>query len=273
MPAPLPPITLLTDFGESDHYVAQMKGVILGLVPSAVVIDVTHAVPPQDVRRAAFLVADLADAFPTGTVHVAVVDPGVGSDRAILAVDAGGQFYVAPDNGLLTLVFDRHPRAAVTAVTNPAVRRPVVSSTFHGRDVIAPAAARLLAGLPLDGLGPPLGRPPLRLEGLRCVVGDQSINGAVAWVDRFGNAVTNIPAKTLEAFPADRLRVRAGTHELVGLKRFYAEAPAGEPLPLIGSSGRLEVAVNGGSAAERLGLAAGSPIEVTRSESRGDARA
>lgn len=268
MSAPLPPVTLTTDFGGTDHYVAQMKGVILGIAPAAPIIDVTHAVPPQDVRRAAFLVADLGDAFPPGTVHVAVVDPGVGSDRAILAVAAGGRFYVAPDNGLLTGVFDRCRDARAVVVGNPACRRPAVSPTFHGRDVLAPAAAHLLNGVPLDEFGPPPGRPPVRLEGMTPVVADGRIEGAVAWADRFGNLMTNVPAAAIVGFAPERLRVRVGPHEFVGLRRFYAEVPKGEALLLVGSSGRLEIAVSGGSAADRYAVQAGARLVVEETGNR-----
>lgn len=263
MSAPLPPVTLTTDFGETDHYIAQMKGVILGIAPAATIVDVTHAIPPQDVRRAAFLVADLAEAFPPGTVHVAVVDPGVGSDRAILAVNAGERIYIAPDNGLLTAVFDRHPDAAAVSITNPAYRRASVSSTFHGRDVMAPAAAHFLLGIPIAELGPPLDRPPVRLEGMSPVASPGRIDGSIAWVDRFGNLIANVPAEAVAPFPPERLRVRAGAHELVGLRRFYAEVAPCEPLLLVGSSGRLEIAVNGGNAAERLGIRPGDGVVIT----------
>jgi hypothetical protein len=265
MSAALPPVTLTTDFGETDHYVAQMKGVILGIAPAAPIIDVTHAIPPQDVRRAAFLIADLGDAFPPDTVHVAVVDPGVGSERAILAVAAGGWFYVAPDNGLLTTVFERWPDATTVVVTNRVYRRACVSSTFHGRDVMAPAAAHLVNGVPLGAFGPPLSRPPVRLDGMNPVVSTGRVEGAIAWVDRFGNLISNVPLEMVAAFPAERLRVRVGRCELVGLSRFYAEVPQDEALLLVGSSGRLEIAVNGGSAAERYGIEAGTRLVVDAS--------
>lgn len=271
MSAPLPPVTLTTDFGETDHYVAQMKGAILAIAPAAPVIDVTHAIPPQDVRRAAFLVADLGDAFPPGTVHVAVVDPGVGSARAILAVEAEGGFYIAPDNGLLTGVFDRWPEAAAVTLTNVKYRRATVSSTFHGRDVMAPAAAHLVSGVPLVELGPPLERSPIRLEGMTPIALADRIEGAVAWADRFGNLITNVPAEMLRSIPPERLRVRVGAHELIGLRRFYAEVEGGEALLLFGSSGRLEIAVNGGSAEGRYRVGAGTRLVIDRTDDRGAA--
>ena len=257
----MPPLTLTTDFGTADTYVAQMKGVILARVPTATIVDATHAVPPQDVRRAALLVADLADAFPPGSVHVAVVDPGVGTCRAILAAAAGGQFYLAPDNGLLTVIFDRQPAAAVHAVTNPQHRRAAVSQTFHGRDIFAPAAAALLAGVPIEELGPRV-TDCVRLDGLTAMWEPDGLVGHIAWADHFGNLVTTIPAAWMPEDPA-RLRLCVGQHTLHGLRQCYADVPPGTPLVLVGSSGRLEIAVNGGSAAAVLQITAGTVVRVS----------
>ncbi|MDQ3332098.1 MAG: SAM-dependent chlorinase/fluorinase [Planctomycetota bacterium] len=225
MSASLPPVTLTTDFGRTDHYVAQMKGVILGLAPQAAIVDVTHEIPPQDIRRAAFLIADLAEAFPPGTVHVAVVDPGVGSDRAILAVSAGGQFYIAPDNGLLTLVLQRHGDADVVQIANAAYRRRKVTSTFHGRDVMAPAAAHLLNGLPLRELGERLERSPVQLEGMTPIVCGERIEACVAWIDRFGHLVTNVDAGLIRRIEPGRVRAKLGTHTVSQWRGYYAESP------------------------------------------------
>ena len=164
MTAPFAPVTLTSDFGTSDHYVAQMKGVLLRLVPGVPIVDVTHEIPPQNIRRAAWMIADLAATFPPGTIHVAVVDPGVGTSRSILAVAADGQFYIAPDNGLLSLIFDR----STTTIVLPSMDadRDAVSSTFHGRDLMIPAAAHLALGRSLAALGSALDRPPVLLEDL-----------------------------------------------------------------------------------------------------------
>ncbi|MGC1274559.1 MAG: SAM-dependent chlorinase/fluorinase [Planctomycetaceae bacterium] len=251
MSAPLPPVTLTTDFGTSDHYAAQMKGVILGLAPGTPIVDVTHDVAPQNVRGAAWIVADLAEAFPAGTVHVSVVDPGVGSERAILAVESLGQFYIAPDNGLLSLIFDR-PSTSVVAITNPHNRRSVVSATFHGRDVMAPAAAHLVCGRPLADLGAPLDRSPVRLTGLEPIVSAERIEGTVVRIDRYGNLVTNIRVDLLDGLPLDRLRVAFGHVELVGVNRCYVDAAEGHAIVLLGSSGFLEIAINRGNAAVRF---------------------
>jgi S-adenosylmethionine hydrolase len=261
MPASLPPVTLTTDFGLTDHYVAEMKGVIVGLAPGAALIDVTHAIPPQDVRRAAFLIAELAAAFPAGTVHLAVVDPGVGSERAILAVSADEQFYIAPDNGLLTFVLRRNPGAQIACVTSETLRRKIVTNTFHGRDVMAPAAAHLLNRVPFFELGPRLDRPPIELADTGVALTADGIRGDVAWIDHFGNLVTNIEAKSIGLEP-ERVRARFGSHVVLRLHRFYAEVPQGEPLLLVGSSGRLEIAVNGGNAARFFGAFPGMHVAI-----------
>lgn len=262
----MPPIALLTDFGTSDHYVAQMKGVILGIAPGVSIVDVTHEIPPQDVRRGAFLLDDLhrAGVFCAGTVHVAVVDPGVGSERSLVAVAADDQFYIAPDNGLLTLILDRASTTDIISLSKQQFQRSAVSSTFHGRDVMAPAAAHLARGLPFRELGTRYEREPVRLSNLHPVILPRQIEGSIAWVDRFGNLVTNINVDLLSEIPSDRLRLTCDRRKLVGLKRFYAEVPAGEPLLLIGSSGRLEIAVNGGSAAHLFGASAGDRVIVDR---------
>lgn len=259
-----PPITLTTDFGTRDHYVAQMKGVILGINPHATIVDITHEIEPQDVRQAAHLIGDLAPAFPKRTVHIAVIDPGVGSGRAVLAVIADEQFYIAPDNGLLTAVLERHPDAELVALTPPSEPQRRVSSTFHGRDIMAPAAARLLSGTTLGQIGQPLDRSPILLTGLAPRVEKGRVLGEIARVDRFGNLITSIPTTLIDGFPRDRLRARFGETELIGLKAFYSEVAHGEPLLLVGSSGRLEIAVNGGSAAAYFGVSAGSTVIIDR---------
>lgn len=264
MSAALPPVTLTTDFGTSDHYVAQMKGILLTDAPGVPIVDVTHEIAPQNVRGAAWILADLAPAFPPGTVHVAVVDPGVGSERAILAVAAHGQFYVAPDNGLLSLVLARVPASIVT-IDDSGSGGPSVSSTFHGRDVMAPAAARLVRGEPLESLGPPPATVPVRLSDLEPVVSQDSLEGCVVRIDRFGNVITNIRARQLDQIPPERLRVTFGhgrLGELVGLKRCYADVARGNAVALVGSRGFLEIAIRDGDAAQRFDIREGSSITV-----------
>jgi S-adenosylmethionine hydrolase len=266
MSAPPPIITLTTDFGQTDHYVAQMKGIILRLTPHAAIVDVTHEIPPQDVRRAAFLIADLADAFPRGTIHVAVVDPGVGSERNILAARADGQVYIAPDNGLLSVVLNERHTGEIVAVQNDRYRRSSVTATFHGRDIMAPAAAHLANGLSIDELGPRLDGPPVCLLNAIPRPWDAKIEAHVAWIDHFGNIVTNVRMESLLGRDRQKVRVSLGDHTFSRLRRYYAEVPVGDALLLVGSSERLEVAVNGGSAADRFGVLSGAPLIVEFAE-------
>jgi hypothetical protein len=261
-------ITLLTDFGVESTYPAQMKGVILERCPTAVLVDMSHGVPRHDVRTAAFMLASAAPAFPQGTVHVAVVDPQVGSQRRVLAAEGGGRLYLAPDNGLLTLVAQgqflfgvSHPPARVVAVENRSFFRQHVSSTFHGRDIFAPLAAAMAGGVPIDDLGPEveaierfqLPLPDVREGGLR---------GEVLYVDPFGNLVTNIAGKVFDTLDVSAVQVRVGGAVVRGLSRAYSDVPAGVLLAYVGSAGLLEVAVNRQSAAVRLAAAAGTPLTV-----------
>lgn len=271
------PITLTTDFGQQDRYVGQMKGAILRIAPTVPIVDITHAIAPQDVRGASFLVADLAEAFPPNTVHLAVIDPGVGSSRRVIATRVGDQFYVAPDNGLLTLVLARDPAAPLVEIPQQAGGNGILSATFHGRDIMAPAAARLALEQSLDVLGDPLVGEPVRLLDLepRRLGGDADrIEGIIAHIDHFGNLITNIPA-TMLTRPNDisvepvleQVVASCGSFSVQGLRRYYSEVPEGEILLLVGSSGRLEVAVNGGNAATRWGSQTGDAIVVTSAES------
>lgn len=267
-------ITLTTDFGLQDHYVGVMKGVIAGIAPQARVIDLCHAVPPQDIARGAYVLAASCRYFPPGTIHVAVVDPGVGSERRALAVEAGGWRWVAPDNGLLGWVFEALAELglAVGAPEGPAWRlgggaRAVVleareyqlperSQTFHGRDVFAPVAAHLAKGVPLQRLGPPtatLLRLPRRLPE-RTPTGWR---GEVLHLDRFGNLVTNLRAAHCLG---GACRVRVAGREIAGLSPSYAAMA--ELGAIIGSDGYLEIAVPGGNAAALLGAGPGTPVEV-----------
>jgi S-adenosylmethionine hydrolase len=261
-------ITLLTDFGVESTYPAQMKGVILGRCTDLVLVDLTHAVPRHEVRTAAFMLASAAPAFPPGTVHMAVVDPQVGSPRRILAAEGDGHLYLAPDNGLLTLVAQgqflfgaSHPPARVVSVENQSFFRRQVSSTFHGRDIFAPVAAAMACGTPIDELGPevesierfdlPL---PDRYEG--------DIRGEVLYVDPFGNLVTNISSRMLAELDPSAIQVYLEGAVVRGLSRAYSDVPAGILLAYIGSAGLLEIAVNRQSAAVRLGAGVGTPLVV-----------
>ena len=262
--APPRPIALLTDFGLADWYVAAIKGEILRRAPAARLVDLTHAIPPGDVRRAAFVLGQAWPSFPEGAVFLVVVDPGVGSARRPLAVRAAERFFVGPDNGVLESPLG--VSGAEARMLDPArVGGPPLSATFHGRDLFAPAAALLAAGADFAGLGPPA-PDPVRLAQERPFAEGSSLVGHVVHVDRFGNCITDVAAADLGAYLAGRdprrLRVRAGAAEIAGLSTTYSEAPVGAVLALVGSGGRLEIAVAGGHAGARLGLASGDPIRL-----------
>lgn len=254
------PITLTTDFGERDSYVAQMKGVIAGIAPSAPVVDVTHEVPPQNIRVAALIAEQIAATFPPGTVHVIVVDPGVGTDRRILLAELDEQRFVVPDNGILTRVWRNAKRRRALELTNSALWRRVQSHTFHGRDRMAPAAAHWWAGVPLDQFGPPLDQPPVRLHWPEPQRQGERIRGEVLYVDRFGNLATNIPGNELQGRHVRR--IVAGPVQIGGISAAFAEVPPGRWVALINSWGMLELAVNRGDAAALSGLKPGDPVIV-----------
>lgn len=244
-------VTLLTDFGTADGYVAEMKGVLLSGAPTAQVVDVAHDVPAQDVEFARLTFARYWRRFPAGTVHLVVVDPAVGTSRAALAIESDGRFAVGPDNGVLSPAM-LLPGARAVALDIP----PGASPTFHGRDVFAPAAVRLLRGDPLEALGAPFSDAVLRRtpEAQRRPDGGQ--DGRVLSVDRFGNLITNLTGRG------------EGTVELGGrllrLSRAYADVIEGELLALVGSHGLIEVAVRGGNAARTLGVGRGAPVTLRR---------
>jgi hypothetical protein len=257
-------ITLTTDFGLRDSYVAEMKAVILGLAPAVHLVDVTHDVDPQQVAEGALVLEAAAPFFPPGTIHVAVIDPGVGTARRGLVVAAADQLFVGPDNGLFTPVFARGGWTAFELAA-PEYRRPVVSRTFHGRDVFAPAAAHLTLGVRPDRFGPPVS-DPVRLPWAepRPVAG--GVAGSVIHIDRFGNLVTSIDAGRVEAVAAGRSG--AGTVRIAGralpLVSTYADLPPGRAGAIVGSRNRLEVVVRDGSAAVRLRARRGTPVVLSR---------
>ena len=259
-----PVIAFLTDFGTRDHYAGTMKGVALAICPDASLVDITHDIPPHDVLGGALELAASYKYFPSGTVFLAVVDPGVGTQRRGIAADAGGYRFVAPDNGVLTLVFKESAPRRVVELTERRYARATVSRTFEGRDRFAPAAAWLAKGIELTGLGRSLSSWQT-LEVPEPVITDGSITGEVLRVDRFGNLVTNIERRAFERFAGGGgIEIAAGTHAVDKVVATYAEAEFGSVCALFGSSDHLEVAVNGGSAAERLGLARGAPVTITR---------
>jgi S-adenosyl-L-methionine hydrolase (adenosine-forming) len=260
-----PVIALLTDFGSSDHYAGAMKGVALSLCPDATLVDITHDIPPHDVLAGALELAASYKYFPPGTIFLVVVDPGVGSARHGIAAEAGGYRFVAPDNGVLTLVFREAQPKRVVELTERRYARPTVSKTFEGRDRFAPAAAWLAKGIELAGLGRPLiGWHSLNVP--EAVVSDAAVAGEVLRVDRFGNLVTNVDRRTFDRLAAGSpIEIRAGDHAVDKLVATYSEAEAGAVCALFGSTEHLEIAVNGASAAERLQLARGAPVTISRS--------
>jgi len=255
-------ITLTTDFGPGSAYVAALKGVILSIHPTATIVDLSHEVPPQDVRRAALLLFDAADCYPPETIHLVVVDPGVGTDRAIVYARIGSQQFIAPDNGLLGRLAARTPPSKIIRLVDQQYWRQPVSATFHGRDIMAPVAARLALGLDPDLLGPPLERlTPLDWPQVRSA--PFRIDGEVIEIDSFGNLITNIGAEALAGRPTDRRAcIVCNIYETWGIYRTYADQPGGTLIALVGSSGRLELALVGGNAARRLGIELGAPVTL-----------
>lgn len=259
MPRPSGVVALLTDFGLQDPYVGILKGVLLGANPKASIVDLSHDVPPQDVAEAARILAAAVPYFPDGTVFVSVVDPGVGSDRAVVGVETARHFFLAPDNGLLGALDGVRRRVRVSE--ERYFRKPV-SRTFHGRDVFAPVAGRLSRGVDLGRFGPALrsirtleaAAPRLRTDG--------GLEGEIVSIDRFGNLITNIPGELLADLRG--MNIRVGRRSLRALSRTYADARKGALLALVGSTGHLEISVNQGDARRVAGSRKGDRVLVTR---------
>jgi S-adenosyl-L-methionine hydrolase (adenosine-forming) len=255
----LPVITLLTDFGTSDYFVGAVKGAILSVNPSVVIVDITHEIPPQDIEEAAFTILAAYQTFPNDTIHLVVVDPGVGSSRRALVLEAGDQLFVGPDNGIFTYIYDREPPHKTFQITNERYFRKPTSSTFHGRDVFAPVAAALSKGVRPEMFGsriidevrlPKSVAPEVKRNG--------DVEGRVIHIDRFGNCITNI---TREAFQKDSALV-VGRRTIWEFREFYDGARKG-PFGIWGSAGFLEISVNGGSAAKLLKVRRGAKVHLT----------
>jgi len=257
-------VTLLTDFGAADYFVAAMKGVILTAAPAATLVDVTHEVPPQDVRAGAFTLLAAYRDFPPGTVHVAVVDPGVGSTRRAIVIDVGAHRFVGPDNGIFGWIVDREPAARAFHATDPTFFRHPVSTTFHGRDVFAPLAAALANGVDPSALGAEVD-DLVRLEPLRPKRGeDGALRGSVLHVDRFGNCVTSFTRDDVGDDGAHGIRLAVGGHEIRAVRRFYAEeSTPGRVFAIWGSAGFLELSANRDSAARILAVRPGDPVALS----------
>jgi S-adenosyl-L-methionine hydrolase (adenosine-forming) len=252
-------VTLLTDFGTRDPFAGVMKGVMLGVAPDLKLVDLTHEIEPQAVADAAFWLAQSYGWFPAGTVHLAVVDPGVGSERAPLALSAGGHFFVGPDNGIFELVARRARALEARELKPDRLGLTVPSRTFHGRDVFAPFAAALASGALAFGDVGPLRKPTRSELFVEPVSSSTGIEGAVVVVDRFGNLITNLPGEAL----TDRRRTKVSLcGKTLLIARTYADVPPGALAAVVGSGGMLEVFARDGSAAERLAAKRGTPVRV-----------
>lgn len=253
-------ITLTSDFGQADGYVGTMKGVILGLAPAARLVDLSHEVAPQDIRQAGHILRQAAPYFPAGTIHLAVVDPGVGSARRPLLVATPQAAFVGPDNGLFTFALEQ-PDAQAYVLDRPEAWLPQISRTFHGRDIFAPVAAHLALGVAPTELGSPIHDAARLAQAAPQRLGNDCIVGAVAYVDRFGNLISDVPAAWLAA---GAWACEIAGRDLGTLVASYAEADPGALLALVSSGGTVEVAVRDGSAARVLGLGVGATLTLRR---------
>jgi len=259
-----PVVALLTDFGQRDHYAGTMKGVVLGICPDAALVDISHEVPAHDVVAGALELAACYRYFPAGTVFLVVVDPGVGSSRRGIAAEAGDYRFVAPDNGVLTVVLDETPPRKTVELTERRYARPTVSRTFEGRDRFAPAAAWLAKGVELSALGRSAG-PLHHLDLPRVRPTPDGLAGDVLRVDRFGNLITNIDRKSFEKLSAGgQVEIRVGGHEVARVVSTYGDVAPGAVAALFGSTEHLEIAANGASAADTLGIGRGAAVQVSR---------
>jgi len=256
-----PILTLTTDFGLADHYVAAMKGVLLGICPKARIVDISHEIKPYDITQGAYLIAQAYPCFPARSVHLVVVDPGVGTARRPILLEAAGQYFVAPDNGVLSMIYLRQPHKVRLISSDRYFRKPV-SNTFHGRDIFAPVAAHLAAGVAPSRMG------RLIQDYLRPAFSKPMRNGRRTWVgqvlhiDRFGNVVTNFHVDDFPDLEKRHFSMAVGVLQVGLLARNYDECGAGELFLIAGSSGYLEVSLHQDSAARRIGCEAGAPAEL-----------
>jgi len=252
-------ITLTSDFGLADAYVAQMKGVILSINPSATIIDVTHEISKFNIQTGAFMLAAASPCFPKGTVHVAVVDPGVGTKRRALVIKTKQGYFIGPDNGLLILAAERQGITSIHELTNPKYMLPTISGTFHGRDVFAPAAAYIEKGVNPAKFGPRVDEP-VRPEFMTVEHEKGGVTCRILHVDSFGNIITNLKKTDL---PSENLNIKIQDTELkLKLRKTYGETKPKEAMALMGSHGFLEIAVNRGNAAEKYKAKMGTEITI-----------
>jgi S-adenosylmethionine hydrolase len=259
----MPIITLLTDFGSSDYFVGAMKGVILSRNPAATIVDITHEIPPQDITAAAFTLLSCYADFPAGTIHLAVVDPGVGSDRRAIVIECADQYFVGPDNGLFSWICEREGNWTATNITNQRFVRHTISNTFHGRDIFAPVAAALSSGHKPEEFGPELA-DMVQLDSLEPTVTDaNTIKGRIIHIDRFGNCVTNFTRRTLASRSGPTSwRISLSDREITSFRDFFAESEASELFAIAGSAGFIEICVRNGSAAKLLNVQRGESVQL-----------
>jgi S-adenosylmethionine hydrolase len=253
-------LTLTTDFGTNGPYVAALKGIVLGLAPDTTLVDVTHAIAPQNILEGAFVLAGIVEAFPPGTIHLAVVDPGVGTDRRLVAAQVADHWFVAPDNGLLSGVLRGRTHQQAREISNPAIRRPVVSATFHGRDILAPAAAHLLNGGAPEDLGP-VREKLVHLANFEPRPDEAGLIGEVVFRDAFGNLITNVPADRLAGH---EWTIEAARERIESLSRTYGDHPPGTLVAVTGSTGWVELAIVNGDAARHLSAGPGTTVWFRR---------
>jgi S-adenosyl-L-methionine hydrolase (adenosine-forming) len=256
-------ITLTTDFGLSDHFAGTMKGVILSIAPTAEIVDITHEISPFEISEGAFAISEAYRYFPKKTVHVIVVDPGVGTARRPILAEAAGQFFVAPDNGVLSMVYAREEKRKVRAITAGKYFLKPVSRTFHGRDIFAPAAAHLAKGVPPARFGKLIDNYSRLTFATPVRTGKRLWQGTVLKTDHFGNLITNFHVDEFPALLSRPFRLSCGQAAITGLSETFAAAPDREPILIIGSSGYIEIAANQASAARLLACTTGSPVELT----------
>ncbi len=259
-----PIISLTTDFGTADHYAGVMKGVILGIAPNASIVDISHEISPFEITAGAYIIAQAARYFPPKSIHVVVVDPGVGSARRPILAEAAGHYFIAPDNGVLSMIFETLPPSTekVRHITADRYFLHPLSNTFHGRDIFAPVAAHLAAGVPPARFGKRI-HDHLRLDFFRPRrTGKRVWTGVILHADRFGNLVTNFRIDEFPDAASAEFALNVGLEKLCTLAGNFAEIPPGELAVIVGSSGYLEVAANQASAAQRLGCGVGAPVEL-----------
>lgn len=247
-------ITLTTDFGLQDYYVGAIKGVIYQIYPEAKIVDITHEIPPQDIIRASFVLREIWRVYPPGTVHVAVVDPTVGSGRRIILADFAGQYFLVPDNGILTMIYRISPPQKIHVVANSDLFCKPVSNTFHGRDIFAPVAAHIARGLAIEHVGPPTSVIAL-LEFPSVAIEPKGLVGSIIYVDRFGNLMSNISADILDRSGLDyrKIKVYIDGNLIGSLRKTFSDVGPSEPVAYINSAGFLEIAINYGRAEGQLG--------------------